>query len=413
MINFQNRIFGRAGLILLAIAQVLLLASCSKVSDCASGAVKLSRDFEAGRFNQCKVQPGFQFELKLVPENRPINPSPWYAFRVDSELDTAIRVNLNYTDGFHRYLPKFSSDKINWQPLSDSQIEVAEDGRSATLRLDVRKGSQWVAAQPILDNANYDRWMSGLLQGAIAAQSEQAGESLEGRAINAITAGSAEAYAPRILLLGRQHPPEITGALAMRAFVERVFEGDALSRSFLEQFRVVVIPNMNPDGVANGNWRHNSGGTDLNRDWGPFEQQETRQVIRYLESRFGDAPVWGMLDFHSTKKNVLYTQADGQTIFSDFTRLWAERMNASPAPIKFEREATHKNNLATTKTYFFKRYQVPSITFELDDVAPPADIVPTARIAAETYMSLLLEHRGSLAAAGEQAETEAVSAQTE
>ena len=41
---------------------------------------------------------------------------------------------------------------------------------------------------------------------------------------------------------------------------------------------VIVYPLMNPDGVDEGHWRHNTGGIDLNRDWAHYNQPETRQV---------------------------------------------------------------------------------------------------------------------------------------
>ena len=105
------------------------------------------------------------------------------------------------------------------------------------------------------------------------------GRSVEGRPIRALHVNP---EAPRhVLVLGRQHPPEVTGALALIPFVERLLAKriDACAQAeptcaLFEQHGFMVAPNLNPDGVARGHWRHNLGGVDLNRDWGAFTQPE-------------------------------------------------------------------------------------------------------------------------------------------
>lgn len=88
-----------------------------------------------------------------------------------------------------------------------------------------------------------------------------------------------------ILILSRQHPPEVTGYLAMQSFVETICgEGDTATK-FREVYNTYVIPNLNPDGVDNGHWRHNSGGVDLNRDWEDFNQPELQAVKRFIEKK--------------------------------------------------------------------------------------------------------------------------------
>ena len=48
-------------------------------------------------------------------------------------------------------------------------------------------------------------------------------------------------------------------------------------------YHIVDDDVLKPDGVADGHWRHNDGGKDLNRDWGPFTQPETQAVAGVLE----------------------------------------------------------------------------------------------------------------------------------
>jgi murein tripeptide amidase MpaA len=112
--------------------------------------------------------------------------------------------------------------------------------------------------------------------------------------------------------LGRQHPPETTGALALIGFVERLFETDALAKRFRDEVGILLYPLINPDGVDKGYWRHNVQGKDLNREWGLFSQPENRaidtDVAQWLEKH--DTQLIKAIDFHSTHYEVFYTQPD-------------------------------------------------------------------------------------------------------
>ena len=58
-------------------------------------------------------------------------------------------------------------------------------------------------------------------------------------------------------MIGRQHPPEVTGAIAMHSFIDTVLADTDLARQFRDRFKLAIVPLMNPDGVAAGHWRHN------------------------------------------------------------------------------------------------------------------------------------------------------------
>jgi predicted deacylase len=84
----------------------------------------------------------------------------------------------------------------------------------------------------------------------------------------------------------------------------------------MERFRFLIVPELNLDGIAQGHWRTNAGLKDLNRDWGPFEQPETRAVRNALFDliEVGARPML-LLDFHATRRTVLYTPPDDADCF--------------------------------------------------------------------------------------------------
>ena len=201
---------------------------------------------------------------------------------------------------------------------------------------------------------------------------------------------------PYVVWVGRQHPPEVTGALALMPFSEEVLSGAELSEAFLEQFNVLIIPMINPDGVVNGNWRFNMGGMDLNRDWGPFTQPETQAVYNAFK-RFenGDDDIAFFLDFHSTWRNLLYTQADDEPTSSPmFARDWVEAVDArlDDEVYPFTREARHNSGRPISKNYMYDSYGISAITYEVGDATSRDAIDLSARVFAQEMMKLLLKH---------------------
>lgn len=86
------------------------------------------------------------------------------------------------------------------------------------------------------------------------------GYSVKGRAINAYTFGSG---ATAVLYLGATHGDEISSYYLMNRWIDELEAG---ARSIPADKRIVVVPQLNPDGVAAGT-RRNANGVDLNRNF--------------------------------------------------------------------------------------------------------------------------------------------------
>jgi murein tripeptide amidase MpaA len=361
---------------------------------CTNQQITLSKNFESARFNSCVVLDNNVFELSLVPENEPINPSPWYAFKVHAKRSSTVTIVLNYTKGKHRYWPKVSDDFVSWQRLSEQQVELSQDAKQVRLQLDVKQGDTWIAAQPLIDNSAYQQWLEQMAVQQPSVSLSEMGKTVQGRSLLALSS-TAKNKKPVIVLLGRQHPPEVTGALAMFTFVETLLQDTELAQRFRQEINLLVVPNINPDGVAAGNWRHNLNGVDLNRDWGPFNQPETRQTNEYIRQYMVDKTLWMVIDFHSTWRDIFYIQKPEQeTRFPHLVDTWMAAINQADSPIKFEPKPGHAPNNSTSKSYFYEKYKVPTLTYELGDDSKTKDIEGSSRIAASTLMKLLLNEVG-------------------
>ena len=382
----------------LSILACVVLAGCAtppRATDqfCEGPDYIVEAFYEAGHFSHCEIKADGSLQIDIAPEDDPpIIPTPWYSFRLHPKAAVDFDLRLNFTESYARYWPKFSNDGRVWRRLSDDRVIVNDDGQGFLLHISLDKEPLWISAQKPLGSAFYFDWLRDVAADE-KTEVKVLGSSAKGRPIYAAIAGNGPDY---ILLLGRQHPPEITGALGMRAFVNTVLDHTPLAQAFRESYQVIIVPFLNPDGVALGHWRHNTAGVDLNRDWGPFTQPETRLVRDLLEQRAsrGDR-IRLMLDFHTTKSNLFYTQADNEpTEPAGFTNEWVSRAVNRLPDFEFSQEKNASSGQPNTKNYFYSRYGIPAITYELGEETEEADIVESSTVFAEEMMRLLLETRG-------------------
>lgn len=391
----------RDAVVLLAVAAAL--SGCAMIPGrgaattappCVFGGVTFDARFDGARLTTCREQRG-AYVLSVQPEGDPINPSPWYAFDVTTRDDRPVTIRLDYGKYKHRYTPDIRTNDGAWQPAA-KPVDLEKDGHVAVLSLDPCAGcTRRIAAQPIRMPEQTASWLTAIADGYADAVVEELGLSTEGRSILALVSG--EGASRWLLVLGRQHPPETTGAVALQAFTERLFAGDAQARAFRDQLGLVVVPMLNPDGVVAGNWRFEASGIDLNRDWGPFTRPESRLIRGLIDDRLaaGKTLVAG-LDFHSTRKDVFYTQPDDEGSYGWLAGAWHGAINDRLALLVGDeppmgRVPSHNPGRATFKTWIHSEYSVPGMTVEFGDETSPERLKAIGRIAAEELMRLLFK----------------------
>ena len=296
--------------------------------------------------------------------------SPWFAFRIRSDGARAATVVLDYTDYKHRYVPHISRDGATWVELDPSRITLNERQTRASLALDLPKGVLWVAGQPLSPSRDNIEWTRKELAGKGFAE-HRYGTSLEGRPLTGFVGGDG---VNAIVALTRQHPPEMSGQEAFRGFVERLTSrSDDKARLFRSRHRIILAPMPNPDGVDGGHWRHSAGGVDLNRDWGPFTQPETRALSEWIKAQAGARPVVSMMDFHSTDRTVIYAPPlDAASPTVGFLPALEQRFKADLATPP-DWSYAHNPEGGTSKGWALEALKAPGITVELWDHMPEAD----------------------------------------
>ena len=376
------------------------LASAAWPADrfCENDIALIDTLFEGGVFDRCDVRDG-KFVINIRPEDAKVQvPMPWYAFRVSPKRAGDAMVLMGFVDAdADRFWPKVSLDGTNWHRLPDSAVATSKNNKRLAMRIPLSEAPLWIASQRLVTTSYYDAWSRSLAERKDVTV-RLLGRSVRGRPIVVAATGDRP---QAILLLGRQHPPEVTGALTMRAFVATVLADTELARRFRESFQVITVPLLNPDGVAAGHWRHNADKTDLNRDWGPFKQPETRTVRRLLEGLDERGTTLRlMLDFHSTqvtKTQLFYTQRpeDGDGSAHGFANTWFERVRHRAPDLAFIHRPS-KSDSDNAKNYLFDRYGIPSITYETGDETDPDWIAAATPTFAEEMMRVLLDPSPSI-----------------
>ena len=384
-------------LVVVAVAGCQAVETTTTTQACRAGSFLLTGNFENGRLGSCRSVSDSQVVLANSPEDQPINHSPWYAFQVVQGTG-ALQIEIEYAVHQHRYWPKLSFDGEDWFRLEPARVTPSADGSSVVLDLQVDRTPLWVAGQEVLTEAWYLKWLERVGQNQ-GIQSRVLGHSVAGRDILAFeTNPSADAT---VVLVGRQHPPEVTGALAMQGFVDRLLEASSSACTspnstrcnFFRNANFLVVPLLNPDGVALGHWRHGLGRMDLNRDWGPFTQPETQAMQAEL-NRLSEAgkQVLLFIDFHSTQRNLFYTQseAEEESIGNHFATRWLDLARVNGI-YKFEQQRRHNQGRPTAKNYMFDRFDVPAITYEVGDETDRVAIRESAYVLADAMVDLLSE----------------------
>ena len=360
-------------------------SSANAADKCSFATVSFHTDFASGRLNGCEQTGPTSYTLHLKPENLPINPSPWYAFQAvgSGTTEQSLSITLVSHHGPARYQPKVSTDKQRWTAV-DSQ---KTDNRMQ-FNLTLSNTPLYIAGAEIIDNDSYSSWLAQQRHGRVIS----VGKSTQGRSIEALehrTANSAD----WLIIIGRQHPPEISGALGLLHFNNLLWSDDAEMQDFRARYNILLVPNVNPDGVHAGNWRHNANGLDLNRDWKNRTQAETQALhakLTAIEAEGGK--IRFALDFHSTWRNVYYNMTHDYITVAGIGLENPQLVNnwladlALAVPFEVENKPSHNQNSGVFKQYMADQFGVHSVTYEVGDTTDRNEIRSTAEAALRTLI---------------------------
>ncbi|MEM8847238.1 MAG: M14 family metallopeptidase [Bacteroidota bacterium] len=365
--------------------------------------VFFSNEFDGARLNGVASDGNNHYTIWITAENTPINVSPWYAFKVWSKEPKDITVKLSYQNSRSRYYPKLSKDGIHFKPIDSTQFKGINPGEGdfginaapefAELKVQVDENPLWISAQELYTSKRVKSWVDSLAVNSYI-ESYEIGKSHEKRPIHLMEIANESPKKKAVMVISRQHPPEVTGFLAMKAFIETISGDSEQAKEFRDEFTIFVVPTVNPDGVDNGHWRHNMGGIDLNRDWQNFNQPETKSIRKFLKEKEKEGYEFAFgVDFHSTWDDIYYpidttvTGQKGKIVF-DWIKNIENRLPQKESNVK---PSDKLSPTMVSRTYFFVEHDMPAIVFELGDNTPRDFLKEKGQVAAVELMKLLLK----------------------
>jgi len=361
--------------------------------------VYVSNDFEGARLNGVARTNDTLITVLITPENAPINMSPWYAFKLWSDSPKDIYLKLTYPEkAGHRYLPKLSTDGMRWKTLDSTRFRLSmknlEDepvARDITMKLPMDADTLWIAAQELITNRHVGLWIKELNSNSFV-NTRIIGKSHEGRPVHLLEIGKSDDR-KMIMVISRQHPPEVPGFLAMQSFVETLCSDTDLAIAFREKYNTYVVPVANPDGVYHGHWRHNKGGVDLNRDWSEFNQPETSAIRDFMKEKTASGGKFYFgVDFHSTFEDIYYTISP--ELEGNMPGLVPNLIEASarelPGYVPNIKPNSKEEARITSTSFLFFEMGAEALTYEIGDQTPRDFIRKKGEMTATKLMELML-----------------------
>ena len=351
-----------------------------------------SNNFDGAHLNGFEKENDSTAIIIIDPENKPINNSAYYAFKVWSDSPKFFYFTFQYPKGYkHRYIPKLKIDDI-WSVIDANNIFKIDS--IVTIKVKLSKTPLTVAAQEIQSSTDVKYWYTNLVKGkGNYVTLKNLGKSKLGRDLPVLDISKEDTKdKPVIVLLTRQHPPEVTGYFAFQEFLQTILNNSELSQDFLKKYRVLAFPIMNPDGVDLGHWRHNSNGVDLNRDWSIYNQIEVRHVVKFINKTLkkNKSKLILGLDFHSTWYDVFYTNKKREgTTLPNFIDDWFAALESNIPNYKVN-EAARNSKKPVSKGWFLYGHNATGITYEIGDQTPKDKIKRIGKVSAEQMMNILL-----------------------
>ena len=356
--------------------------------------VYASNEFNGARLNGLKKKNDSTALVIVSPENTPINNSAYYAFKTWSNNSKPFYFEFNYPKNYkHRYIPKIQRNGT-WKVLDASQ--VYRNDTIVTIRLNLTKTPIIVAAQEIQSYSDVKSWYTNLVEGkGNYVNLRSFGKSALGKNLPVLDIYKGDKKNKDIIiLLTRQHPPEVTGYYAFQEFLKTILSNSDLADEFLKKYRVLAFPIMNPDGVDLGHWRHNANGVDTNRDWSKYNQPEIKQTVKFItkEIKKNDSKIILGLDFHSTYEDVFYTNKIREsTTLPNFIKDWFVELENNIPNYKVN-EKPGNSTKPVSKGWFLYGHNAVGITYEIGDATPKDKIELIGKVSAEQMMKILTKN---------------------
>jgi len=364
---------------------VVGIFSCSILKDIND--VVYDTSFSGARLDTITYLGNNTYKAKISPAFEPVNDSPYFAFGINAKSNKTIMLKLNYGKYRHRYIPKLSTDKKTWTKIKQKNLKMDTISGIATLKLNIGSKKIYVAGQEIEASSDTYLWMDNLMNKHLELKKTVVGKTVLNKNNYCIQFEN-DSNVNAIVLIARQHPPEIPGgSIGFKAFFEELMSDANYAIQFRKKFNIYSFPLLNPDGADAGNWRHNANGVDLNRDWVDFTQPETQMVKNFLSTKVKEGNnIRFAIDFHTSYSGpyMLILDSINNTKAKGIIPKWIESIETNSS-LKVEARR-RSQELPYCYNYFYNQFGCEAVTYEEGDEIERKIIVQRAIIYAKELM---------------------------
>lgn len=207
------------------------------------------------------------------------------------------------------------------------------------------------------------------------ARVETVGKSVRGEPMQLLSFGEGPEDAPKLWIVGQQHPGETMAGWFMEGMASRLaFGDDPVVSRLLEEARLFLVLCMNPDGAAAGNHRTNAAGRDLNRCWWDADARTSPEVLGVRKAMY-DRGVDFFLDVHGDEHvpYVFVAGAEGNPHYTDriealedaFSGAMLEASEEFQTEQGYPKDAPGKGDLRCAGNYVGEAFDCLSLTLEM------------------------------------------------
>jgi murein tripeptide amidase MpaA len=257
----------------------------------------INSQFDSGNIRVISAQSPEDIQLSINKDNQS-DFYQWFHFKLHTQAFVNHKICINdlaksaYPDGWQDYQAVASYDREEWFRVASSF-----DGDTLTIDFTPEYSSIYFA---YFAPYSYEQHLNLIAQAQMHydCDHELLGTSLDGRELNLLVIGDADAGKNKVWITARQHPGETMAEWLMEGLLRRLLdEDDGTARALLADNVFYVVPNMNPDGSARGHLRTNAVGVNLNREWAAPSLDKSPEVYHVL-NKMEQTGVDLFLDIH-------------------------------------------------------------------------------------------------------------------
>jgi len=273
------------------------------------GHLMFDADFESGNLGRIEYSADNEYDLFIRVDTCNQKYRLWFYFSVSNccQNQTVIFHICNFSKGKSLYREGMSpcvrsTSRPKWTRLPSQQCYYwRNDGGcyilSFTFKFDLEERYEFAYCYPY-SYTDLQNYLSNLAPELV--ERSIIGQTLQKRNMDLLSIGEGNRT---IVVMSRVHPGETPASFIMEGFLDFITNIECELASFLRsKVKFKVIPMLNPDGVALGNYRCSLMGFDLNRHWrdtNPWAQPGLHAVKTYLVQLEKDEEVDFCFDIHA------------------------------------------------------------------------------------------------------------------